>query len=54
MKQDTYTMKIECLMFALHFSFMWGEHQNVLGLALISIWKKVNIQKDKYLGIHLH
>lgn len=49
-KQDTYMMKLECLMFALYFSFMWGGHQNVLGLSLISIWKKVNIQKNKYLG----
>lgn len=50
-KQDTYTMKIECLMFALYFSFAWGGHKNVLGLALISIWKKVIFRKINIFGL---
>lgn len=44
-KQDTYTVPIECLIFALYFSFIWRGHQNVLGSALISIWKKVIFRK---------
>lgn len=48
--QDIYTMKIEWLMFALCFDLIWEGHQNILGLALISIWKKVIFRKINIFG----
>lgn len=50
LKPDTYTMKIECLMFALYFSFIWGGHPNVLVWALSNMWKKVTLRKINISG----